>query len=355
MGFGFEGLERHSNDILESSESGLRYSDHIIETMLGVLKQEAKSLLLVYETLGEISIGRPVSQDLSRTILIEAFGAFPDWLATHLQTAVDDVSRWQLKRVPHEMVGGHCLPRTDARSAAVIVYRYGETVDDPIYMAHELAHLVSDDLLNSVGFNYRSAPEHIIEIPPFFAQHLMYQFLIHNGPYDLRAADLAHYRQEMRDQLIDIAIGASAREAGNVIDQKSASIVERFKASMQSWLGDDWSKCRRAVQISDRISDPTIRAETEDVFLHKHATSAIIAVALATKQKTLSPGPRTELLKTMFGANGPYTAEELLRIVGATTKPQLAALILEATKVAASEARQSNENHGLAVLDYCPG
>ncbi|MBX9682457.1 MAG: hypothetical protein K2X41_01585 [Hyphomicrobium sp.] len=310
--------------------------------MTGVLKQEAKRLLLAYETPGEAHMGRPVSQFLSRSILTEAFGNLPDWLATPLRSAAHDCTRWQLNRAPQDMVGGYCLPRTDSLSEAFIVYRYGETVEDPIYMAHELGHLVSDDLFNAAGFNYSAAPEHIIEIPAFFAQHLMYQFLIHHGPYNLRAAASAHFRMEMRDQLIDIAIGASARDAAAVIDREAGSIVDRFKASMQSWLGDDWSQCSKAVQIAERISDRAIMTETEDMFLHKHATSSIFSLALLAKQKTLSPGARTELLETMFGAKGPYSAEQLLRIVDASAKPQLAALVLEATKVAESECRKAS-------------
>lgn len=362
MGFGSEGRERHTLDIPESSEDGLRYSDPIIETMLGVLKQEAKRLLLAYELRGETYVGTPLPQASSRAILVEAFRILPEGLATPLRAAVDDLARWELSRVSQEMVGGHCMPRTNALkrgghclSEAVIVYKYGETVDDPIYMAHELGHLVSDDLLNAAGFNYLAAPEHIVEIPAFFAQHLMYEFLMHHGPRHLRPAASAHFRKEMREQLIDIAIGASARDAAATRDQGTESAEVRFRTSMQSWLGDVWRNCARAVQIANQISNPEIRAETENVFLHKHATSSIFAAALFETQKIISPSARMELLETMFGAKGPYTAGHLLRIVDASDSTKLAALILSATQAAVSRAKQAEACNADAGFDFCPG
>lgn len=354
MGFGSKGSERLSFDIPESSEDGLRYSDQTIETMLGVLKQEAKRLLLAYETRDEVYVGRPLSQATSRALLLEAFRILPEGLATALQAAVNDPARWELTRVPQEMVGGHCMPRTDTLSEAIIVYSYCEAVADPIYMAHELGHLVSDDLLNVAGFNYVAAPEHIVEIPAFFTQHLMYDFLIHHGPMHLRAAASAHYRAEMREQLIDIAIGASARDAAAACAQEAGSVEASFRASMQSWLGDDWGKCARAAQVADRISDPAIREETENVFLHTHATSSLIAAALHAKQKTIPPSARAELLETMFGARGPYTADWLLQTVGMSDKPQLAVLILETVRAAELRANNSNEASCVAGLNFAP-
>jgi len=259
---------------------------------------------------------------------MEAFRTLPDWLSAPLRSAINDASRWQFEPVRPENVGGYCIPREDEDGRAAIVYRYAKTVDDPVYMAHELGHLVSDDLLNAAGFNYRDAPAHVREVPAFYAQHLMYDYLKNHGPYELRAAAAAHQRKEAREQLIDIAIGASAREAESHKGAGPQAIQESFIASMRSWLGDVWSTCPKADRIADRIADPEIRAETQEVFLHTHATASMLAAALYARQKVLQPVKRLELLATMFGRTGPYRAEDLLRIIDAEDGPQAATLIL---------------------------
>ena len=352
MVFGAKGHERENFHILDAAKNGVHYSEQIIEPILDALKLEAKGLLLTHETAGDVHSGPPLSQFASRALLVEAFRTLPDWLATLLQSAVHDTSRWHLTHVPRDSAGGYCVPREDADGRAVIFYRFCGALDDAIYMAHELGHLVSDDLFNAAGFNHLEAPKHVVEIPAFFTQHLMYDYLRHHGPYEFRAAALVHLRREMREQLIDIAIGASARDAEKVKDQAAGAVEASFKATIQSWLGEKWKSSARAVQIADRIADPSIRAETEEVFLHKHATASILAAALYAKQKVLSPGTRAELLATMFGRTGPYKADELLQIINISDGPELADLVSEVTRLLYSGPKQlSDRTSGIAMTD----
>ncbi|MFG1289601.1 hypothetical protein [Xanthobacter versatilis] len=270
-----------------------------------------------------------------------AIHLLPNCMSTRFVDAVNDSSRWHLTRVPPEEVGGYCTPRKSAEDDATITYHYGNLIDDPIYMAHELGHLVSDDLLNAAGYNYQMAPAHIIEIPAFFAQHLIYDYLINHGPMQLRAAAAAHLRKEMRSQFVDIAIGAAAQDSEKVVHMGTQAIEDSFAASMQDWFGNGWRNHFKADQVAQCISDPVARDETIRGFLHKHATASFLAMTLYKIHKNLSRETSETLVATIFGRVGPYVADDLFALIGVRGRQQIAKFMKETVRTASGAFQQS--------------
>ena len=175
-----------------------------------------------------------------------------------------------------EFPGGYCSIVDDQNGVfqnACVFYRYGNSIEDPIYLAHEYGHLVAmtDKINKTNGQKAANQYNHMTEIQGFFTQHIMYDFLSGDPDASIQTATQAHMAFEIGFCIVDTHVAhmlfeLNARESHIVTlstddrlnfnisseDQKK-SLVSYFEKNWKKFLGKNGKYVFKIIQIGLQI------------------------------------------------------------------------------------------------------
>lgn len=242
-----------------------------------------------------------------------------DWHDAQLANPVRALLNDRSRVVRKETAAGDCAAYTapkgwQGRTEAQIMFESDGTVSDPVYLAHELGHLLSMVLAEEAGVADSMMPRHAIEVPAFYCQIMFYGFLSRSADETLRRAGLAHAAGELTRSLY----GQTAAYAAQGIEKAGESPL--YHARMAERLGSEWAYFKAVGRGGFAAYD-----------LHTYATAPLLALGLydgkpcnaALFDALFTRGARTDILE-IFSAVG-VTQEEELRSFFSTALDRAAA------------------------------
>ena len=244
----------------------------------------------------------------SKELVIAAFARFDEGLGQRVEQVLADPERLRLRKVEMGEASAFCAPPDwQGRERAEIVFSYEGSVNDAVYLAHELGHLLAHDFAREAGLKGSEEtwmPKHIAEVPAFFAQNILYDYLM-NGQDDpaLQKAGRQHFAGEIARALYEQQAAFGKRGMAN-----GALDEDVYAQRLEEGLGKNWQSFEKA-----RIH----RRDVGD--LHGHFTAATIATGLyhsALQKNTevlgqmFRRGSHSDILG-LFGAAGISTKEDL--------------------------------------------
>lgn len=155
-----------------------------------------------------------ISWEESIALILGAFNDFDPVLAEKAARITDDPLRWKLVSVEAGGGAGRCIcadTEPNPGPFAIIEFEQDGTINDAVYIAHELGHALADDASHWSGKKW-----HMGEIQAYFTQHILYDFLRAHSNQHLRHAAETHFIGEITRDLyqIPISLGALAAERG---------------------------------------------------------------------------------------------------------------------------------------------
>ncbi len=326
----------------EQDEDGFYFPDAIIQPFI----EEAKPLTgNIFATHLSIKSGLPplnrhriliseprLSWEETCNLVVCAFEEFDPILGGKIRKRLHSSRRWQLTKTNPGEATGYCHPancETNQNPYAVIEYHYDETINDVVYIAHELGHLISNDFINEAGFTYRDSKRHTIELPSFFTQYILYDYLSRHTDTELRHSGKNHFIGEITRDLYSIPIGIGALQAEKTAISEEGSekdIRQAYEAVIKDWLGKHWHEYTKAKYLSEQINDPKARDRLGICNLHQHSMASIIAIGLFHRAREQSGRERSMTANMLFGQQGPKTINEILEAVGIRSNSDMQSL-----------------------------
>lgn len=228
-----------------------------------------------------------------------------DWhdaqLGERVRSLLSDGTRVVRKETPTGDCAAYTVPKGwQGRAEAQIMFESDGTVSDPVYLAHELGHLLSFVLAEEAGVTDLMMPRHAIEVPAFYCQVMFYDFLSRQGDETLRRAGLAHAAGELTRSLY----GQTAAYAAQGIEKAGESPV--YQARMAELLGADWNYFKAVGRGAFAAYD-----------LHTYATAPLLALGLydgaactpALFDAIFLRGAETDILEILSAAGVTQDAE----------------------------------------------
>ncbi|MCK5374223.1 MAG: hypothetical protein KAJ40_02975 [Alphaproteobacteria bacterium] len=261
----------------------------------------------------------------SCALVIAAFEEFHPDLGAKAREVIKNNDRWKLKEVKAGEAGGRCHPancETNQESYAVIEYAFDGTINDAVYIAHELGHLIADDYRNKAGFSYHDEKQHMFEVQAFFTQNILYDYLKTHPDPNLSQASQSHFIGEITSSFYSLPIGVGALEAERAAlsGQSDTDIRNSYSTVLRSGLGENWHKYGKAKRLLDHITDSKKRDSWGICDLHKHSMASIMATGLFLRSAEQDCHERSKLVDTLFGEEVPKDILEIFGKVGVHTK-----------------------------------
>ncbi|NDE90563.1 MAG: hypothetical protein EB059_05415 [Alphaproteobacteria bacterium] len=157
----------------------------------------------------------------SYALVIAAFNHFDKTLGERVSQILSDSTRIELTKVVTGEGRGYCDSPNQESKYARLRLSYDGTINDPVYLAHELGHLLTCDFAQEAGYENRGTrmPGHTAELPAMFSQIILYDYLMH-GQSDPILQNVAqqHFVGEMTRDLYRQQI-AFANPAKPVLSQ----------------------------------------------------------------------------------------------------------------------------------------
>jgi len=284
-----------------------------------------------------------LSWEESCTLVIAAFHKFHPSLGAKAEEVINTPHRWNLTKTKSGKAGGMCTPAhcdENPNPYAVIQYRFDGTINDPVYIAHELLHLMADDAINEIGLTYRDRKQHMNEIQAFFGQHILYDFLMDCPNNQIRDAAQGHFIGEITRNLYDIPIALAGLDVAHnkQINMKLAIVFARhgihdntwenthiqkpLGCMMESWLGKDWKDYQNAKWYIENILDWEARDEAISK-IHKHSMASLIADGLFLQVAPKTTHERGAFLENLLGTHGIKNILEILTCASIDTQKDL--------------------------------
>lgn len=250
----------------------------------------------------------PLTWEQSKELVIAAFTRFDEGLGKRVAQVLADPGSLSLRKVEMGEASAFCAPPDwQGRERAEIVFNYEGSVNDAVYLAHELGHLLAHDFAREAGLKGGEEtwmPKHIAEVPAFFTQNILYDYLM-NGQDDpaLQRAGRQHFAGEITRALYEQQAAFGKRGMENDALQEDV-----YAQRLAEGLGPHWRSFEKA-----RIR----RRDVGD--LHGHFTAATIATGLyhsAVRKdaevlgQMFRRGSHSDILG-LFGAAGITMQEEL--------------------------------------------
>lgn len=323
----------------QDDEKGFYFSDATMDPFIAQAKLVTKDLFELHlakdgKTSGLSPLNRhrlliPEPQLLweeSCDMVVEAFEKFDPRLGAKAREVIDNPARWKLNQVSHGDAGGFCCPancESNLNLFAIIEYNYEGTINDAVYIAHELGHLIADDYIHEAGFTYKDSKRHMLETQAFFTQHILYDFLSNHSDSKLRQAGQNHFIGEITRSLYNLPIGIGALEAEKRItdgDRKLSSIKNSYINTVEAYLGSDWKKYKKADRLERHILDSKKRDNWGICDLHQHSMASIIAAGLFNKTVSLEQESKNQMLDILLGKEGPKSINDIFEEAGVKTK-----------------------------------
>lgn len=262
-----------------------------------------------------------ISWKESCALVISAFTEFDPSLGAKAAKVITDNKRWILDEALQGEAAGCCHPancETNQNPYAVIEYSHDGTINDAVYIAHEIGHLIADDYINEAGFSFEDCQRHMAEVQAFFTQHILYDYLSRHDDTKIKNAVEKHFTGEITRSLytLPVALGALAAENAFMNDAPEDQLQYTFSTTMQNWLGDDWQEYAKAKRLSDNINDRQKRDDWGICDLHQHPMASIIAAGIFLQTKNAAPAQRTEITNNLLGKEGPKNITDILQNSG---------------------------------------
>lgn len=313
----------------QEDEYGYYFPDQILAPFISAAAECSESTfdyhLSLQEQMSPLNRHRILLPDLhldkeqSHELVISALKRFDPTLGQRASDAMKDSSRWNTGNTKAGNASGCCYPANtpdNNNPFAVIHYEYDGTINDPVYIAHELGHLLADDGINAAGFSCYDSRSHMAEVQAFFVQCVLYDDLINSDDLDLRKACVQHYIGEMSRNLYDISIGVASFEADHIARgaENEAEVSRSYEAGIMQRLGTSWRSYDKAVFVARDINDPEARDQKGMSNIHQHAMASALATGLFWIAKQMSADDRSEFIDSLMGRNGPKSLSEVVKI-----------------------------------------
>jgi len=291
-------------------------------------------------------------------LVIRAFDSFDPRLGAKARAVIADPSRWQLEKTETGEAWGKNddSPPGDGKPRNIIRYFHDGTISDPVYIAHELGHLMANDFAQDAGVDHQHAfhlnPSHLWETQGFFGQHVLYDYLMSGkeGP-DLKKAATTHF------------IGEIAREAYEWPALIAYIKYLRKESSDQpplvnQWLGERAGEFARLKYLDTLTDDPKTKSFLDDVETKRnqywqmhggHATAAALATGFFHIAKDnpelrkkivdallIDSGEKRHIVK-VFSAAGIETEPDLKKFGALAVSDMMAPLLAAASQPAATK------------------
>lgn len=232
-------------------------------------------------------------------IVVAAFTRFDPALGRRAVDVFADKLRINVTQVGVGDASAYVAPSGwQGRSQAEMTFESDGTINDVIYLGHELGHLLADDMARAAGYDPKERetwmPKNTAEIPAYITQMIVYDYLMNGQPdKDLQNAGRQHFVGEVTRSLYELQVGY-AHPQGTTLD-------DAYEARMAAALGPDWKKFEKAAM-----------GRRDSGSLNGHATAAVIAAGLYSSgfkgggklfNEIFSRGHNTDVLK-IFSAAG---------------------------------------------------
>jgi len=270
-----------------------------------------------------------ISWQQSCELVVGAFTSFQPELGAQVRSLINDPSLLRLSQISAGQAEGICIaPGYEAEGHAPgIVYEYDLTINDPIYLAHELGHYISDSLDGAL------MPPSLYEIPAMVTQHLMYEYLSRQADPGLANAARKHFVGEVTGALYRLSVAF----AGSATDQSSDE--ERYGQAIQENLGTNW---RYFVPARDKMFGARQ--------LHKHNSSLVLAYGLLEYIQQQPKEPR--VFDEIFARGSKANILEILGQCGIHDKAALVDFFSQAVKGIAAPLEQIYQEQAIASKEY---
>ncbi len=197
-------------------------------------------------------------------LVVKAFRRFDENLGDKVAAILSDRSRFKVEKVEVGEASGYCTaPGWQGRDRAEINYSYDGTINDAVYLAHELGHLLAHDFAQESGYQKEGTwmPMHILEVPAMFTQCILYDYLM-NGQENKTLQKIArqHFTGEMTRQLYE-------QQVAFALDTTRPFSQDEYEAHMRTSLGEKWAEFSRAKDKQSVMGK-----------LHRHISVATIGV-----------------------------------------------------------------------------
>lgn len=253
-------------------------------------------------------------------LVVTAFTNFHPKLGAKATEVIENPDRWQLTKTSIGEAAGSCNPancETNPKPYAVINYEYDGTINDAVYIAHELGHLIADDFANETGFSCFDGKRHMAEVQAFFTQHILYDYLHKHGDTDLRQAAQSHFVGEITRSLYSLPIAIGALEAEKLAASEQHDIKQIkpiYEAVQEEWLGNRWQEYDKSQQLFDDIMDATKRDSRGISNLHQHSMASIVSTGIFTAGQSMPIQQREIFIDHIFGREGPKDINDILQM-----------------------------------------
>lgn len=310
----------------EEDSSGFYLPDAVIDPVVQALKPVLRGTFerhLALESAGslpalsrhKILIAEPrLSLEESFALVVRAFESFDTRLGVMAREAIEDKSRWRLEKVEPGLAGGGLVypgNEINPTDRMIVNYQYDGTINDAVYIAHELGHLFAYDNGGAGGADEK---RHMSEIQAFFTQSILYHSLMNGGSAVLKRAATQHFCGEMTRGLYDVVVGLAALESEKIVGAPMIS-ANRYDIIMNDFLGPHSRRLIHASYVGDNISD--FKARDFGIGeLHRHSMASIIADGLLDKALQQKPEERTKFIDTLYGPAAKQGVYAVLEIAG---------------------------------------
>lgn len=314
----------------QNDEGGFYFPDFsihpFIDEAISVTKRIFERHLETQESLSPLNrhrllIAEPnLSWEESCNLVIEAFTDFHPKLGEKAKEVIQNQNRWKVKKTSIGEAKGCCHPancETNSTPYAIIEYEYDETINDAVYIAHELGHLIADDFMNKAGFSYSDGKRHMNEVQAFFTQHILYAYLSKHPDTRLKQVGQSHFIGEITRSLYSLPIGIGALEAEKAAIKNTSAVDVKtvYESVLEQWLGDRWTQYNRAVRLANEIQDPRKRDDWGICNLHQHPMASIIATGVFTVMHDMSANKKQEMIDALLNLEGPKGINDIFEAI----------------------------------------
>lgn len=305
----------------EKDEQSFYFPDSAIDPYVKEAKRIARSVFQTHINARNIGLSPfnrhrllipepQLSWQESCALVVDAFKRFHPDLGKKAHEVINDHNRWKLKSVDAGEAGGCCHSancETNPQPYAIIVYNYDGTINDSVYIAHELGHLIADDYVQAAGFTHPDEKRHVLEVQGFFTQSILYNYLMTHPDLSLRQAADSHFIGEITSSLYALPKGIGALEAEKSVlsNQNNAKVRQSYSNVLETWLGERWQEYDKAKRLLDHITESDKRDCWGMCDLHQHPMASIVATGLFLRTMEQNQCGRSRLLGELYGKEGP--------------------------------------------------
>ena len=327
---------------------GFYFPDSVIASIVSEVTKNAKDAFDIHLSADKIGLA-PLNKhkllipeekftlEESCNLVIAAFEKFDLNLAMRAKKVIANKERWILSHVKAGEAEGRCYlanSKVNPKPYAVIEYSYDGTINDAVYIAHELGHLIADDYINEAGGTCEDTKVNMAEVQGFFTQHILYDYLAGHPDVGISRAGEKHFLGEITRFLYAILVGVGELEAEKSMLEKKSNkeIALSYSHALQSSLGDKWKE----YGVANRVFHSLLNGQegyAQGVYgLHTHPMASLIAKGLFLYAKQIDRLPAEIFVGTLYGAGGSKDTVDVIMESGIENQQEWERLVKRAVE-----------------------